>query len=133
MEEHLADEIIKKCNCCLECFTAPQIVEDKYVVPIGVAYLETEETDSHFYFFQHNTEECGTSFTIDVEKFRELVSEPIPETVLRLKEGCEGHCVNIDDLSDCQSECHFAPFRRFLLKMLAEKKAIQAKQQVSAT
>lgn len=129
----MSEEIIKKCNCCLESFTAVQIIEDKFVVPIGVAFLETEQTDSHFYFFQHNTEACGTSFVIDVEKFKKFVDEPIPEAVLRLKEGCEGHCVNIHDLSDCQAECHFAPFRRFLLKMLAEKAAKQAKQQAAAT
>jgi hypothetical protein len=58
-----------------------------------------------------------------VEHFRQFITESIPEAVLTLEPGCEGHCVNIQDLSDCRRECHFAPFRRFLLEMLAAKKA----------
>jgi hypothetical protein len=119
----MTDEIVKKCNCCQTCLTAKQLVDDLAVKPIGTAFLEDDGLGTHYYFFQHETPDCGTSFVVDVEHFKQFISEPIPEKVLRLGPGCEGHCVNIQDLSDCQQECHFAPFRRFLLKMLATKKA----------
>ena len=117
----MADEIVKKCNCCQECLTARQLVDDPAIRPIGTAFYEDEGTGIHYYFFQHEIPDCGTSFVVDVEHFKQFIVEPIPEEVLRLGPGCEGHCVNINDLSNCGQECHFAPFRRFLLKMLAEK------------
>lgn len=118
----MTDEIVKKCNCCQTCLTARQLVDDLAVRPIGTAFLSAEGSGIHYYFFQHETPNCGTSFVVDVEHFKQFISEPIPEKVLTLGPSCEGHCVNIHDLSSCGQECHFAPFRRFLLKMIAEKK-----------
>lgn len=119
----MSDEIVKKCNCCQTCLTAKQLVDDLAVKPIGTAFLKAQGPGTHYYFFQHETPDCGTSFVVDVEHFKQFITEPIPEKVLELEPSCEGHCVNIHDLSDCRQECHFAPFRRFLLKMLAEKKS----------
>jgi hypothetical protein len=119
----VVDEIVKKCNCCQACLTAKQLVEDLEVRPIGTAFLEDEGPGTHYYFFQHETPDCGTSFVVDVEHFKQFITEPIPEEVMTLEPGCGGHCANIHDLSDCGNECHFAPFRRFLLKMLAAKMA----------
>jgi hypothetical protein len=119
----VTDEIVKKCNCCQAHLTAKQLVDDIAVKPIGTAFYEDGDMGTHYYFFQHETPDCGTSFVVDVEHFKQFITEPIPDNVLRLGPSCEGHCVNIDDLSDCGQECHFAPFRRFLLKMLATKKA----------
>jgi hypothetical protein len=103
--------------------TAKQIVDDPAVWPVGTAFLEDGGPGTRYYYFRHETMGCGTSFMVDVEHFKQFITEPIPDKVMRLELGCEGHCVNIHDLSDCQQECHFAPFRRFLLKMLAEKSA----------
>jgi hypothetical protein len=122
-EQTMSDEVIKTCTCCQKKMTASEIVDDTAVRPIGMAFYEDKDANTHFYFFQHEIPECGTSFVVDVEHFKQFVSEPIPEAVLRGKPGCEGHCVNIQDLNDCRQECHFAPFRRFLLKMLVDKKA----------
>ena len=118
----MADEIVKKCNCCQTCWTAKQLVDDPAVWPVGTAFLEDSGLGTHYYYFRHETTGCGTSIMVDVESFKQFITEPIPEKVLRLGSACEGRCVNIQDLTECQQECHFSPFRRFLLKMLAEKK-----------
>jgi hypothetical protein len=119
----MTDEIVKKCAYCQMSLTAKQLVNELSVRPIGTAFFPDEGAGIHYYFFQHETPDCGTSFVVNVEHFKQFITEPIPDKVLRLGPSCEGHCVNIHDLNDCGQECHFAPFRRFLLKMLAEKKA----------
>lgn len=119
----MTDEVVKKCNCCQMSMTAKQIVDDPAVWPVGTAFIEDSGQGTHYYYFQHETPDCGTSFMVDVECFRQFVTEPIPEKVLIQGPNCEGHCINAEDLSECRQECHFAPFRRFLLKMIAEKKA----------
>ena len=119
----MADEIVKKCTCCQMSMTAKQIVDDPAVWPVGTAFLEDGGPGTHYYYFQHETPDCGTSFVVDVECFKQFITEPIPDKVMRLGPGCEGHCVNIQDLGACGQECHFAPFRRFLLKMISEKSA----------
>jgi hypothetical protein len=97
----VSDEIVKKCNCCQTCLTAKQLVDDLAVKPIGTAFLKAHGPGTHYYFFQHETPDCGTSFVVDVEHFKQFITEPIPEKVLELEPSCEGHCVNIHDLSDC--------------------------------
>jgi len=118
----VADEIVKKCTCCQTRWTAKQLVDDPAVWPVGTTFLDDGGLGTHYYYFRHETTDCGTSFMVDVEHFKQFITEPIQEKVLRLGPGCEGRCVNIQDLTECQQECHFAPFRRFLLKMIAEKK-----------
>jgi hypothetical protein len=117
----VTDDIVKKCNCCQMSMTARQIVADPAIMPIGIAFIEAADQVTHYYYFQHETPDCGSSFMVDVEHFRQLIDEMIPEKVLTSGPHCEGHCVNVGDLSDCGQECFFAPFRRFLLKMIIEK------------
>ncbi len=119
----MTEEVVKQCACCRTIFTAMGLVNDPAVRPIGTAFLDEKGTHTHYYFFQHETPQCGTSFVVDVEHFRQFITEPIPEQVLRLGPKCEGRCVRVDDLNECRQECHFAPFRRFLLRMIAQKLA----------
>ena len=117
----MAEEIVKKCTLCQALMTAREIVDDPAIKPIGTAFLADETSDTHYYFFQHEIPGCGTSFVVDVEHFKQFITEPIPEKKMTLGPGCEGHCANINDLTECRQECHFAPFRRFLLKMIEQK------------
>ncbi len=117
----MTDEFVKKCNVCKAMLTPQQMVDDPDVRPIGTTFFEDGPDTKHYYFFQHETPGCGTSFVIDVECFLKFIKEPIPEKIMRAQPGCGGHCASIDDLSDCDRECHFAPFRRFLLEMVAKK------------
>jgi hypothetical protein len=119
----MTDEIVKKCTYCQMSMTARQIVDEPTVRPIGTAFFEDGGPGTHYYFFQHETPDCGTSFVVDVEHFKQFIAEPIPEKVLTLGPTCEGNCASILDLDGCGQECHFAPFRRFLFKMLAAKNA----------
>ena len=90
----MSDPIVKTCNCCQQSLTARQIVENQEVLPIGIAYLEDKNGNTHFYFFQHELPHCGTSFVVEVEHFKQFITEPIPLQILRGQEGCDGHCVN---------------------------------------
>jgi hypothetical protein len=119
----MSEEIVKKCSCCQAKLTARDIVNDPEVRPIGTTFFEDDGPGIHYYFFQHDTADCGTSFVVDVEKFRHLLNEPVPATIMTLEPGCPGQCARIDDLNSCQAECHFAPFRRFMLQMVEEKKS----------
>lgn len=110
----------KLCNYCKRTFSPQQLAEDPEVRPIGMVY--DDEIGKAYYMFQHESEDCGTSFTVNIRDFDPLLEEKIPELRMTLCEGCEEHCVNIKDLQECSQNCEFAPFRRFLLKMIAQKR-----------
>lgn len=119
----MTDDIVKTCPFCRRELTARQIVDDPAIQPLGTAFLGESGDNAHYYLFRHEIPSCGTSFVVDVEHFRQFIDEPIPAQVLRLGPECEGRCVTIGDLNECGQNCQFAPFRRFLLRMIAQKLA----------
>lgn len=112
--------IIKKCTGCGLELTAEQIVKDPEIIPIGMSFLSSG-MGTAFYYFQHNAENCGTCFVVNVEKFNGLIEENIPAVNLRLSRTCNGFCTDIKSLTACANHCHNSPYRRFLLKMLKGK------------
>jgi len=127
----VAEKVVKTCTLCQALLTAREIVDNPAIRPIGTAFLEEENSDTHYYIFQHEIPGCGTSFAVDVEYFKQFIVEPIPEKKMTLGAGCEGHCASINDLNECTQECYFAPFRRFLLKMIEHKNRAAKKAKVS--
>ncbi len=119
------DDVLKRCPYCSKCFAMTDVLHDNNVKPIGMAFGK-RNTEKAYYFFQHEAPGCGTSLLIDVQEFSDLIQEKIPTQKLTLGECCEEHCVNIKDLSECNQECYFAPFRRFLLRMLRSKSATES-------
>jgi hypothetical protein len=115
------DEVLKTCTNCGESFTLGRLATDPLLVPIGMSCDEGED-EVAYYLFQHETPECGTSMLVSVSAFRPLITERIPNELLVGSEACEKHCVNLKDLQVCNQPCFNAPFRRFLLKMIAIKK-----------
>jgi hypothetical protein len=114
--------MIKKCNLCQIWFSANDIVYSPDIRPLGVAFMD-DSVDKAYYFFQHMAPGCGTSFVIEADALAEFITEIIPPTQLTFSADCEGHCVRLDDLSECHQECALAPYRRFLLHMITLKSA----------
>jgi hypothetical protein len=114
------DDPIRTCPFCNDILTLDKLVSDPLIRPIGMIFGKGS-FEHAFYCFQHETQDCGTSFLVNVLIFSPYLSEPIPKERLTLTESCERHCVNIKDLSECKQPCLFAPFRRFLIKMLETK------------
>jgi hypothetical protein len=110
------DRRIQRCPSCGQWFTLRDILESPLVQPIGVLFGD-DGVGQHRYYFNHVREGCGTTFTIPVTAFIALIEEPIPAEAFTGTERCERHCAHIDDLSVCSQDCHYAPFRRFLLSM----------------
>ncbi len=115
------DEKIKQCKGCDQWFSADEIINDPDIRPIGMSFLANNYSRA-FFFFQHESPQCGSSFLVDVTLLDRYIYEYIPELNLILTDNCAGHCVNIEDLDSCQNACHNAPYRRFLLKMIEIKK-----------
>jgi len=100
-------------------------MNDPDIVPLGMSFT-AESLETAFYYFIHNIPNCGTTFLVPVEELAEYITESIPPDRLTLTERCEEHCVSIDDLAECHQECHFAPYRRLLLKMFEAKRLAAA-------
>ena len=122
-------ENYKKCKACDTWLSLDEIVNDPKIQPIGMAYLDNEEMEA-FYFFYHDVEPCRSSFVIKVEEFQSYIDEEIPETTLLSNDLCDGYCVEIEELRDCEKICHYAPYRRFLLKMLALKEKARSQMEI---
>ena len=111
----------KQCPCCSKWFSYDEIVNGSDVDPIGMCFLEGD-FKNNVYYFNHTCDECNSTFVIPVMTFLPFIKETIPDDVLTGSECCEQHCIKIDDLMECNQECTYAPFRRFLINLVSEKK-----------
>lgn len=116
----MLDQRIKKCSLCGQWLTAHDVIYDPRVKPIGMAFMDADISTA-YYFFQHNAPNCGTSFLVNVQALTPFITEAVPPENKALTECCERHCVSLDDLRACRQECYYAPFRRFLHRMIALK------------
>jgi len=113
-------EILKTCPGCGLEMTADQIINDPSIKPIGMSFLEID-SETPYYFFQHEVDNCGSCFVIKVDKLSSLIDEYIPAKSMKLSPSCSRHCTDIKSLEDCSNKCHNSPYRRFLLHMLEAK------------
>ncbi len=128
--EFFSMEIVKICPCCQIPFTLEELANNPEIRLIGMSFGE-DSIEWAYYFFQHEASNCGSSFVVKIESFLSLINEPVPTEKMALRDCCEEHCVNINDLSSCKNECYFAPFRRLLLEMIAAKSAIAVKNSIA--
>ena len=116
----MTNKIIENCSGCGKSLTAHQLVNDPRFRVIGMAYKDNDQTEA-YYFFQHDTPDCGTSLLIDVSNFTGY----IPETIRAANDsgcGCgDGFCIHIDNLKDCGRECYLLPYRELLFRMIKIK------------
>ena len=107
---------VKKCPLCGTQFSIDDICNSDLITPLG---MQIDDDDDHasFYYFNHDCPECGTSFTVPVMAFASLIDELIPSEDLFGTDICGEHCVRLDDLRECQHDCKWAPFRRFIVRL----------------
>ena len=107
----------KQCPGCGTKFTLKEIVEGGSVRPIGMKF-DDPDLRWNMYYFVHDEAYCGTTFAIPVTRFLPFINEPIPGEVLAGSAECGQHCLRADDTTECHATCLYAPFRRFLLKLM---------------
>jgi len=107
----------KVCPGCGTKFTLREIVEGGSVRPVGMKF-DDPELQWNMFYFKHDEDYCGATFAIPVTRFLPFMDEPIPGEVLTGEEGCNGHCLDQTDTHECSRPCLYAPFRRFLLRLM---------------
>jgi len=117
------DKEIKQCPKCGLRFTLRDILENRDIIPIGMA-SDDNDPELNFYYFNHESVSCKTTFTVPLSAFEQIINEDIPEHILMGTDCCEEHCSSIEDLSLCSQECRYAPYRRLLLSMIEKKKLL---------
>ena len=110
----------KTCTGCKMEFTLEDILQKAEIIPQGMQ-IEDDDMNWNMFYFNHECAGCGSTFLIPVSEFLALIDEPIPSTLRAGTDLCEQHCTSLKDLSACSQDCRYAPFRRFLIKMLNEK------------
>ncbi len=113
---------MKVCTLCRAPLTLNALLTSADIRPIGMAF-EPGDFANNCYYFNHECPGCGTTLLVPVERFLHLIPEDIPEAVLDGTEHCERHCRRVKDLKACHQPCHYAPFRRFLLDRLIQRRS----------
>jgi hypothetical protein len=108
------------CSGCGRTIPLDELVHSPEIEPIGM--LIEPGFDLTLYFFNHTCPDCGTTFTRPIEDFHRFIEEPIPPELRAGQPGCGGACTRLGDLAVCHNECRNAPYRRFLLRMVAARK-----------
>jgi len=106
---------------CGHWFSINDIMEDPQVRPLGMK-VNDEDFSINLFFFNHECENCGSTFTIPARDLMPLIDGDVPESVLTGSTKCEGHCLKLTDLDVCDQECAYAPFRKLLRDMLANRR-----------
>ena len=113
------------CPACKISITLDDLISDPVYRVLGMN-VDHHDPTLNFYYFNHETAHCGTTFVVPVEYFSNLVEEPIPDLIRLGESSCPDHCVRLDDKADCSHHCHWAPFRRFLRVLIERKAAAQS-------
>lgn len=111
------------CPTCSSEITFDDVLEGRGVAAIGMLIEPDERT--RVYFFNHVVPGCGTTFTVPIEVFAPVLEEEIPSQSILGTESCEGRCVRLADLGECRQPCENAPYRRFLLRLVAQSRPAQ--------
>lgn len=113
------DTIVTECNLCKAKFTIQDLIFNPELHPLGMIYDDTRHTA--YYYYQHETPDCGTSFIIETELFKDYIEESTSSEKPTINNVCPRRCIMLKDLNACDNECYYAPFRRFLLHMADQK------------
>ena len=107
----------KVCNCCnVRWEDHHQFLEDSGIRYIGMQLDLENPRFPCVYFFDHAR--CGTTLVLNIRKFEDMIDETIPELTMAGGKNCPRHCADMENLLDCDNECHNAPFRRFAIGVL---------------
>ncbi|MFH2035987.1 MAG: hypothetical protein ABIJ45_06255 [Candidatus Zixiibacteriota bacterium] len=112
---------IRNCSGCLIKICDEDILNNSDFIPIGLTSVNNSGEDIYFYFV-HNVKNCQTTFAIAKKDIEHLIEETITNDNLYLTEKCNNYCYDIKSLEVCNNDCVNAPFRRFLLKIIKNRK-----------
>ncbi len=129
MSEHTARETrkhdFKTCRSCrIHWADLQQFVYDPGVSVLGLQAI-TSVPDGNLLMFEHR---CGSTISVRAKLIRQMFPEPEENTSLPLqfeKDGCEGHCRSVEDLTACRQPCINARDRRLLLRLLEIKQHLK--------
>ena len=107
----------KQCPNCKKWFSIDDFINNVEIQPIGMK-LDNNTFALNLYFFNHYNDTCNTTFAMRVDDFKEYIDEKIPHEILVNTDECLEHCTKLKDLMACNNECIFAPYRRFLMKLI---------------
>ena len=113
--------IAKKCPSCGILFSLSDIINQPFIEPKGIT-LYDKNPDMNMFFFNHVCPTCNTTFAIPAKDFIGFLKEDIPNKVLAGLPECETRCMDINDKDVCRQNCQWAPFRRFILQLIENKK-----------
>lgn len=120
-EATMTDKIIKHCPRCSTPFTAREMLESDCIIPIGIT-VDEENPELAYFYFNHNDNNCHSTFMVAAKDFEQFVN---PDKSLEIKtgqNGCEGHCLEIEDTFQCDNNCYWVQYRNFISKLMNKKK-----------
>ncbi len=95
--------------------TREEFLSDKDVKLTGyqINYVDLEKG---LFFFNHS---CNTTIAIKIEEFMDLYKGPKYTESKIGKEGCQGYCLDENNLEDCGNNCYYNQVRK-LMKIILE-------------
>lgn len=106
--------MFQKCNVCGRIWESrDEFLCDPLVVLKGYQ-VHFKELTAGFFLFNHEQEDCCTTFSIEVKKFSDMYSGPIFETKLHGTNACAQFCLHPQNLTPCPKQCECSFVRNIL-------------------
>ncbi len=114
-------KICPKCNHSWE--TRDDLLNDPSVVMLGFM-PSFEKYSKGSFLFNHvlPDRQCGSTFAVFVICFEDLCDSPVHDDLKFGSKECEGHCVRLEDLQQCDAACSNADVRKIMHKILLKLK-----------
>ena len=112
-----------KCTLCKSDWdTLDRFLEDNSLLFNGYQPYPNKP-EKGLFLFTHKSDSCGTTLSLKVQKFKKLSDESTKFSmfVIGKEDDCEGHCLDGNDLSTCNSKnCPGTDVRK-LIKAIQEQ------------
>ncbi len=117
---HSMHDRFKQCPLCATWFSRHDIMHSPIVKPIGML-LEEADPELNFFYFNHEIDGCGTTFVVAVDDMRPFTVSTSEDDGRDGADACRGHCIRRGDDGDCRDSCYYAPYRRLLRQLIANR------------
>lgn len=111
--------VFKRCAVCGTVWqTRAAFLSDPAIAVTGYQ-ADLVDMRRGFYLFNHNRPGCYASLAFGADAFADLYAGPRHEAVLTGGAECDGHCLTVEDLGDCEAPCRGAYYRKLLRVLVA--------------